>query len=63
MLLTYLSHKDGADFSPERHGRSLKSLKIIIQILWVGGEISLGEMFRKELEDGENLEWAFCLLG
>ena len=53
MPLTYLSHKDEADFSPWRHNLSLEFLRIMVQILYVGDEVSLGGMLRKEAEDGK----------
>lgn len=59
----YLGHKDRTDFSPWRHDLSLEFLKIMVPILYVGDEMSLGEMFRKEMEDGETLGWALCPLG
>lgn len=53
MSLTYLIHKDGTDFSPWRYNLSLEFLRIVVQILYVRDEMSLGEMLRKEVEDGE----------
>lgn len=63
MPLLYPSHKDGTDFSPWRHGLSLEFLRIMAPVLYVGDEMSLSEMFIKETEDGETLEWDLCPLG